>query len=267
MKKKVTIVLIGMMSLSLISCSKDKELDTVVDTVIEETGTSEGEENTLIEGEKIDETVEIDSENIEQNVVEKALPLTSEEIDYDIESLLQIEGAMVDDAAFLARIEKYMSTLYYNYFFPKSIPETGYVKGKSMEVFALSHIMQYDQEGLNFDYSTYELKIPSAKVAEVVETYFQRELDIHNSYDGFRVIYNVEQDMYAVRVEDDVWDVDIVLKEIRQLNSTMYRVLCDLSRREDQVVEEQVEAIITMENETPVVIYYKTRAVEVVTEE
>ncbi len=91
--------------------------------------------------------------------------------------------------------------------------------------------MQHDYEGLAFDYATYELTIPREHVAKIVAEFFQRELDVHGSHEAFNVVYDEEKECYTVIIEDDQWEVNLTLNEVRRLNDTTYRIICDLPRK------------------------------------
>jgi hypothetical protein len=265
MKKAIILVLIGVISLNLSACKKDVSQDVYANAAIVEENTN-GEDHAATEIMKIDEvTQEVIEEEVEVSV---NYPVASDPIDYGVEALKAIEGERVEDEDIHASIEALIRKIYYNYYFTPSIDmESGLIDASNMALFSIAYIMQHDNEGLPFDYASYQLSIPNEKVAEIVAEYFKRDLDIHGSYEDFKIEYNEEKECYKVIVEDDQWDVDLVMNEIRQLNDTTYRVICDLPRKISGVIEQQIEAMITYEEETPIMIYYMIRDKEETTEE
>jgi hypothetical protein len=275
MKKATILVLIGIMSLNLSGCKNDVSQDVYANAAIAEENTTE-EEHVEVDEEYVEadeEYVEVDDVEmvqVSEDVVEESMnyPLASEPMDYDIEALKTIEGEPIEDEDIHVSIEALMRKIYYNYYFTPSIDmESGLIDASNMALFSIAYIMQHDNEGLPFDYASYQLTIPREKVAEIAAEYFRRDLDVHGSYEDFRVEYNEEKEVYNVIVEDDQWEVDLVMNEIRQLNETTYRVICDLPRKTSGVIEQQIEAMITYEEETPIIIYYMIRDKEETTEE
>ncbi len=260
------LVLIGVMSLNLSGCKKDVSQDVYANSAIVEENITEEEHVAADEVEVAEvELVEVTEEVVDESIY---YPIASEPIDYEIEALKAMEGERVEDEDIHASFEALIRKIYYNYYFTPSIDmESGLIDASNMALFSIAYIMQHDNEGLPFDYASYQLSIPSEKVAEIVAEYFRRDLDVHGSYEDFKVEYNEEKECYKVVVEDDQWEVDLAINEIRQLNDATYRVICDLPRKTSGLIEQQIEVIITYEEETPIIIYYMIRDKEEMTEE
>ena len=278
MKRITVLVIAGVLALNLSGCKESVSEDTYEQAeAIENTEVKNGS----VAIEEVDETVDsLIEEDVEKNVNESEnnnqenqetiinLQPASVSVDYGLEELKNIEGKKVENLEIQPEIEELLHSMYYNYFFTPSINmETGRIEASNMALFAISYIMQHDNEGLPFDYATYELTIPEEKVSEVVAQYFQRSLDIHQSYEAYKVHYDDEKKIYTVIIEDSQWEVDCKLNEIRQLNDTTYRITCDLPKKINAETEQQIEAIITYEDETPVLIFYNIRDAKQVTEE
>ncbi|WZL80254.1 hypothetical protein QBE53_10600 [Vallitaleaceae bacterium 9-2] len=284
MKKTMILAIIGAMTLTVSSCGKDATQDAYDNVGIEQASEqaqgsadlvqSDVETETNLEQEQDANEVsdatqeENPEENIEEPEETQTYVLASEMVDYGIEALMAIEGELVEDEQLNTSLEELMHQFYYNYFFTPSInPETGVIEASNMALFAISYIMQHDYEGLAFDYATYELTIPREHVAKIVAEFFQRELDVHGSHEAFNVVYDEEKECYTVIIEDDQWEVNLTLNEVRRLNDTTYRIICDLPRKTSGLVEHQIESIVTIEKDTPIVIYYKIREAQQATEE
>lgn len=138
--------------------------------------------------------------------------------------------------------------------------ETGNVGIDAMTLFALSYIMQYEYNELDFDAESFTLYIPKEYVVQKVEKVFLRKLDVFKSYEELEIEYF--DDTYSVNVEDGVWDVELNLTKVEKLGDFTYRVTGQLLSTGSGRVKEEVQAIIDESQNGHVMVNYHVESIE-----
>lgn len=207
---------------------------------------------------QITETLE---EDLEQTPVEDVYESASEPITFDISEFEGVEPLLITDEEITDDLEKYLYNFYFNYYFTMGLEEeTGNVGIDAMTLFALSYIMQNENEELKFEWDTYTLYIPMDHVRNVVAKYFYRDLDVFNVYEDLNILFDDE--IYTVVVEDGAWDVDFKVSQIEKLGDFTYKVTCDITSKSSGRLKEQVEAIVDESHEGHVLINYSLKEIE-----
>jgi len=246
MKKIVIAFLMLFIILSIIGCKKKNVDDDVYGSgndgkVIVEEGIKEPVEEPIIEEPVIEEPVI--EEVVEETPVEDVYEAASVPIDFDFKTLYGLEPVLVEDEILKEELQEYLKTFYFNYYFSQNVDtESGDIEIDAMTLFAVSYIMQHENEELKFDYESYKLYIPKEHVINVVQKYFHRQLDVFNTYETYDIGY--EDDLYSVVVEDGKWDVDLSIASIEKLGDFTYKVVGELTSRTSGRVKERIEAII-----------------------
>lgn len=224
------------------------------------------EDETAVEDENLnsDESVQVVIEETEDDdlVEVDAYPSVTEPIVFDPELFDESESEEIVDEAFINDVESYLSDFYYNYYFHTYLEEeTGIVTSQAMELFALSYIMQNENEELKFDVDTFRLYIPVKQVRAVVAKFFHRNLDVHNSYEDLLIEY--DNDVYSIVVEDGTWDLELSITSVLKMGDFSYRVYADVIDTNYEVVRERIEAVIDETSDGLLIINYHKEEVEV----
>lgn len=242
-------VLVMIMLLALVlsvGCNKNEEnngqltTENISETLdVESTTEIVPEITTTADVEPIPEMTEADLNAVELD----AYTSVSVPIEYDPNLFDAVEAEIITETSFIVEIEDYLKDFYFNYYFLNSLEEeTGTVTAQSMELFALSYIMQNENQELKFDVDTFRLYIPVNHVRTTVAKYFHRNLDVYNSYEDLGILY--EKDMYSIIVEDGTWDVDFKVTSIAKMGDFSYRVEAEAVDADYDVVREQIEVIV-----------------------
>ncbi len=245
MKKVVFAIGIIAAGLSLNACNKDSVDDgqASTDQEIQEEQLTQEELSQENDNEaEVTEGDSVDSDTTNTSVTEDAYVSVNEPIDFDMSTYNDVVGEIVENETLRKDMQDYLSDFYYNYYFFQSLDETGNVNGDNMVLFALSYIMQYENEELPFDADTYRLTIPVDQVQNVLHKYFYRELEQYKDYEAFNVIYTDHN--YSVVVEDDRWDTHMAMPVIERIGDFTYLVSADiLDDTEDKVLHRVVAVV------------------------
>lgn len=278
MKKLAVLVMFLMGLILLVGCGTtatdevyDKETETVEKATdeeqveedpVEETAEDAGREDV----EQIDEEPVETDESAEEEVApetpsDDAYPVASEPIDFDYSEFEGTEPTVITDDAVIADLGDYLYHFYFNYYFVHGLEEeTGNVGIDAMTLFALSYIMQYEYNELEFDAETFTLYIPEEYVIQKVEKVFLRQLDMFKAYEDLGIGY--EDELYSVNVEDGIWDVDMVVNKVEKLGDFTFRVTADIISKTSGRVKEQVLAIVDESLNGHVLVNYSVETVE-----
>ncbi len=281
MRRYIIIIMIMMLILALAGCKKSPAEDAydkdavespgqeiqedsgLVDTEnkMEESDASDSlEEDTDSEGEQLNEEV-VENEETMETPTEDTYPSASEPIAFDYAELEGMEPLEITDPVLIDELESYLYDFYFNYYFQYGLEEeTGNVGIDAMTLFALSYIMQYEYNELEFDTDNFTLYIPKEYVVQKVEKVFLRKLDVFKSYEDLGITYL--DDKYRVNVEDGVWDVELSVTKVEKLGDFTYRVTADLTGLTSGRVKEEVQAIIDESQNGHVMVNYHIKTIE-----
>lgn len=199
--------------------SEDETINSEVKKTLDNEQNQEEENSDLTsEGAIVEETMNEgnmeDNESGEVSVEPESKELTSsfveeEKVDF---SALDVEGTDVVDIDKLAQIKTFTEIFYYNNYFSGAIKEYAIaiekgsfmpnISNDTMLQFALSYVMQYENEELMFDYDTFRIQIPKSMPEVAIERFFYKKMEAIKPYP--------EKEIYLV---EDEYTMDLIAKD------------------------------------------------------
>lgn len=256
----LVLILVGIVifTTSIVLINKSKK-DTQYDVYINDTPSTEPDVVVNAEPDVDDIPVSVEAPVVE-TPVDDTYELASVPVEFDPSVLETTELAVVTDTEIIAKIEKYIQSFHYNYFLLSGInPETGNIDIDAMTLFALSYIMQNEHNELRFDSSTFRLYIPTNHVAEVVQRFFYRKLDVFNVYPDLNIELNEE--VYSAEVPDEEWNDDLSTDLVEKMGDFTYKVTCSVTNRTSGTVVQKIVAIIDESKDGLVLVNYKVEEI------
>jgi len=160
-------------------------------------------------------------------------------------------GEPVTNEGLMSDLQGFVENFYYNYLFAPQL-ESGAFTETDMQLFAISYIYQYANEGLRFDSEKFLLYIPEENVSEVIKRFFDYDFTKHKYPENSSITY--ENGYYLMKATTDKLGEKPVIKEAIDYGNSKYKVVFESS---DPNVNEYIVAMIEEKEGRFVLLTYK----------
>lgn len=219
MRKGIVLLLSFVLVFSISGCKKDKNVDK--DIYIED--------------------------NVDTNVTETPMEDTYEEVEgievveeQEKSNLVDSKEVLVSDTKIINKLSEIVEKVHYNYLFDPNL-ETGEITESAMQLFAISHIYQYEYQELKQDTEKLILYIPRENVENVIKKFFDHDFRKHGKPSVDIVEY--KEGNYLMPFVDIGLNTTVKNKKVVKLGDFSYKYIYDEVDQYNNVVD-TFEALI-----------------------